>query len=131
MNRIFILILLLAISSSVYADSNLINGKVPPGNPTSPSFVKEVLSSGQSNFTLKTIRSVYNFNARSKVRIFQHPGQTCVLDGEMTLYADGDEPIIAGTGNCYLIPAGRNVSEVNTAQQPTSMLSSFIIPVSK
>ena len=81
-----------------YAESALINGKVPPGVPANPSFVKQVLSVTQNNLTLTTKRSVLNFNIRTGVRIYQYSGQTCVLDGEMTLYADGAEPVVASAG---------------------------------
>ena len=43
--------------------------------------------------------------AHTRVGIHYHPhgGHTCVLSGEITDYAEGDNPVVCKPGSCYLM----------------------------
>ena len=110
--------------------SNHINGEVPPNKPSKTMFETRLLteSIGDTGWTMVTSRSVRDKGTRSPIHVHPHGGQTCVVSGEMTLYMDGAQPRSAGPGDCYWMPAGRRMTGVNSADQPTIMIDSFVVP---
>lgn len=110
--------------------SNLINGEVPPNKPSKTMFEKRLLTEDipGTGWTMVTSRSVRDKGTRSPIHVHPYGGQTCVVSGEMTLYMDGAKPASAGAGDCYWMPAGRRMTGVNSADQPTIMIDSFVVP---
>lgn len=116
--------------------SNKINGEVPPNTPTKTMFESRLITEDQTDatgkptgMTLVTSRSVRDRGTRSPIHVHPYGGQTCVVSGEMTLYLDG-EPVnkVAGPGDCYYMPPGRRMTGVNSADTPTIMIDSFVVP---
>lgn len=116
--------------------SDKINGKIPPNKPSKTMFETRVITQdildgqGQSTgWTIVTSRSVRDKGTRSPIHVHPHGGQTCVVTGEMSLYLDG-EPTVqkAGPGDCYWMPSGRRMSGVNSADSPTIMIDTFVVP---
>jgi quercetin dioxygenase-like cupin family protein len=116
--------------------SNRINGKELPNKATKTMFERRLLTVEQldargkpTGMTLVTSRSVRDRGTRSPIHVHPYGGQTCVVSGEMSLYLDG-EPTVqkAGPGDCYYMPAGRRMSGVNSADQPTIMIDTFVVP---
>jgi hypothetical protein len=116
--------------------SNLINGKVLPNTPSKTMFESRLLTVPQldskgkpTGWTTVTSRSVRTSNTRSPIHVHPFGGQTCVVSGEMSLYLDGETNIqTAGPGDCYWMPAGRRMSGVNSANGPTIMIDTFVVP---
>lgn len=116
--------------------SERINGKELPNKATKTMFERRLLTIDQLDATGKptgwvtvTSRSVRDRGTRSPIHVHPFGGQTCVVSGEMSLYLDG-EPTIqkAGPGDCYWMPAGRRMSGVNSADTPTIMIDTFVVP---
>ena len=109
--------------------SNLINGEVPPMTPSKSMFETRLLTENYSNgWQVVTSRTVRQQGTRSPIHVHPYGGQTCVLSGEMTLYMDGAEPLVAGPGECYWMPPGRRMTGVNTAESATFMIDTFFVP---
>lgn len=109
--------------------SNLINGSVPPMTPSKSMFETRLLTEDVgAGWQLITSRTVRQAGTRSPIHVHPYGGQTCVLSGEMTLYMDGAEPLVAGPGECYWMPPGRRMTGVNSADSATFMIDTFAVP---
>jgi quercetin dioxygenase-like cupin family protein len=109
--------------------SNKINGEVPPMTPSKSMFETRLLTENMgSGWVLVTSRTVRQAGTRSPIHVHPYGGQTCVISGEMTLYMDGAEPLVAGPGDCYFMPPGRRMTGVNSAEGATFMLDTFVVP---
>lgn len=116
--------------------SNRINGKELPNKPTKTMFESRLLTIEQldakgkpTGMILVTSRSVRDKGTRSPIHVHPFGGQTCVVSGEMSLYLEGTAEVKrAGPGDCYYMPAGRRMSGVNSADQPTIMIDTFVVP---
>jgi len=114
---------------NVPTPSNLINGEVPPMRPTralEQSIAVQVIDGGRELLTERTIREV---GTRAPIHIHPYGGQTCIAEGEMTLYMDGSEPARAVAGTCYFMPSTHRMTGVNTGSINAVMFDSFVIPV--
>lgn len=109
--------------------SSLINGETPPMTASKSMFETRLLTQPVGDgWVLITSRTTRQAGTRSPIHIHPYGGQTCVLSGEMTLYMDGAEPLVAGPGECYFMPPGRRMTGVNSAETFTSMLDTFVVP---
>lgn len=109
--------------------SNKINGEVPPMTASKSMFETRLLTENVGGgWVLITSRTVRQAGTRSPIHVHPYGGQTCVISGEMTLYMDGAEPLVAGPGDCYFMPPGRRMTGVNTAEGATFMLDTFVVP---
>ena len=109
--------------------SNKINGEVPPMTPSKSMFETRLLTENVGGgWMLITSRTVRQAGTRSPIHVHPYGGQTCVVSGEMTLYMDGAEPLVAGPGECYFMPPGRRMTGVNSADGATFMLDTFVVP---
>ncbi len=116
--------------------SDKINGKSLPNKATKTMFESRLLTVEQldargkpTGMVLVTSRSVRDKGTRSPIHVHPYGGQTCVVSGEMSLYLEGTEEIkTAGPGDCYYMPAGRRMSGVNSADKPTIMIDTFVVP---
>ncbi len=109
--------------------SNLINGEVPPMTASKSMFETRLLTEDVgAGWQLVTSRTVRQAGTRSPIHVHPHGGQTCVLSGEMTLYMDNAEPLVAGPGECYWMPPGRRMTGVNSAPGATFMIDTFVVP---
>lgn len=109
--------------------SNKINGEDPPMTASKSMFETRLLTENVGDgWVLVTSRTVRQAGTRSPIHVHPYGGQTCVISGEMTLYMDGAEPLVAGPGDCYFMPPGRRMTGVNSADGATFMLDTFVVP---
>lgn len=109
--------------------SNLINGEVPPMTASRSMFETRILTEDVGGgWQLISSRTVRQAGTRSPIHVHPYGGQTCVLSGEMTLYMDDAEPLVAGSGDCYFMPPGRRMTGVNSADGATFMIDTFVVP---
>lgn len=109
--------------------SNKINGEVPPMTASKSMFETRLLTENVGDgWVLVTSRTVRQAGTRSPIHVHPYGGQTCVISGEMTLYMDDAEPLVAGPGDCYFMPPGRRMTGVNSADGATFMLDTFVVP---
>ncbi|MDA3021337.1 MAG: cupin domain-containing protein [Actinomycetota bacterium] len=104
---------------------SMINGEVPPGTPTS--LVEEVTlltvsEDGRETFISRTTRAP---GTRAPFHFHPNGGSTCVEAGEMTLYLEGAEPLTAGPGECYWMPAGRPMTAYNSGNVDVVSIESY------
>lgn len=83
---------------------------------------------GRGNETIvhRTIRAP---GTRAPVHYHDNGGTTCVLEGEMTLYLNGEEPDRAVAGDCYYMPPDVQMSGVNSGSQNAVLLDIFTVPI--
>lgn len=116
--------------------SDRINGQELPNKASKTMFERRLLTIDQLDASGKptgwvtvTSRSVRDRGTRSPIHVHPFGGQTCVVSGEMSLYLDGEPTVqVAGPGDCYWMPAGRRMSGVNSADTPTIMIDTFVVP---
>ena len=110
-----------------------INGSVPPLTATS-AMKSEVandrflqVGDGYARRTLiiKTTRAP---GTRAPIHEHEFSGTTTVVQGEMTLFMDGHEPMRAVAGNSYFMPPGHKMTGVNTGDQVAVMYDSYVLP---
>ena len=111
--------------------SNLINGKPVPMKPTlamDQTLVLKVPNVNGSGYTVFTHLTIRARGTRAPIHLHPYGGQTCVAQGEMTLYMDGVEPARKIAGECYWMPPGRRMSGVNTGTGDAVMFDTFVVP---
>lgn len=116
--------------------SDRINGQELPNKASKTMFERRLLTIDQldahgkpTGWVTVTSRSVRDRGTRSPIHVHPFGGQTCVVSGEMSLYLDGEPTVqVAGPGDCYWMPAGRRMSGVNSADTPTIMIDTFVVP---
>jgi len=111
--------------------SNLINGSVLPMTPTmsdkSSAVVLDITDGKWQRITNKTVRLA---GTRAPIHAHPHGGETCVMQGEMTLYMDDAPiPVTKQAGECYWMPPGHRMSGVNTGKGTAIMFDSFLVPL--
>lgn len=109
-----------------------INGHVPPLKPTSAKAQTMSLEyeddKGWKRITHLTRRAP---GTRSPIHTHDFGGQTCIIEGEMTLYLEGAQPVTKKAGECYWMPPGPPMSGVNTATTDTLMFDIFYVPITE
>lgn len=106
----------------------MINGEVPPGTPTSmisEVTLLDVTEDGRTTFIRRGTRAP---DTRSPIHFHPSGGSTCVESGQMTLYLEGAEPLTAGAGECYWMPAGLPMSGYNSGDTDAVFIDSFTLP---
>jgi len=110
-----------------------INGTVPPLIATS-AMKSEVASDrlmqtgdgyARRSLVIKTTRAP---GTRAPIHEHEFSGTTTVVQGEMTLYMDGHEPMKAVAGESYFMPPGHKMTGVNTGDQVAVMYDSYVLP---
>ena len=108
--------------------SDLINGQPIPGKPVLAESIRvmDFTIDGKQHVINKDIRPA---GTRAPVHIHPYGGSTCVMQGEMTLYMDGFDPVTKKAGECYWMPHSHRMSGVNTGTETAVMFDSFIVPI--
>jgi quercetin dioxygenase-like cupin family protein len=109
-----------------------INGVIPPLVAASSKSVvvnDHLLETGDGYtrraLVIKTYRAP---GTRTPIHQHEFSGTTTLLQGEMTLYMEGHEPVRAVAGQSYFMPPGHNMTGVNTGDQEVVMFDSYVIP---
>jgi quercetin dioxygenase-like cupin family protein len=108
--------------------SDLINGQPIPMKPVLAESVRvmDLTVDGKQHIVNRDTRPA---GTRAPVHIHPYGGSTCVMQGQMTLYMDGFEPVTKKAGECYWMPHSHRMSGVNTGTETAIMFDSFIVPV--
>ena len=110
-----------------------INGSVPPLVATSAKISEaatdRLMQTGDGyarrSLVIKTTRAP---GTRTPIHEHEFSGTTTVVQGEMTLYMDGHEPMKAVAGTSYFMPPGHKMTGVNTGDQVAIMYDSYVLP---
>lgn len=111
-----------------------INGIVPEGTPSGSGWkliaasVDERRPHGDTENTTIVVRGIREPGTRSYIHAHQYAGTTCVITGTMRALIEGKEPIDAGPGSCYVMPALTKMSAVAVGQTVTSFIDVFTVP---
>ena len=62
---------------------------------------------------------------RSSIHTHEDSGVTCVIEGEMTLYTEGKDPVRKTSGECYYMPSGVRMTGVNTGKTKARIIDFF------
>lgn len=101
-----------------------------PGKPTrsleSTTILRAPDGKGHETIVNRTIRAP---GTRAPIHFHDAGGTTCVLEGEMTLYLEGQAPQRAVAGQCYFMPSGKPMSGVNSGSVNAVLLDIFTVPL--
>lgn len=83
---------------------------------------------GKGNHTIveQTTRAP---NTRTPIHLHDFSGNTCVIQGEMTLYLENSSPKRAIAGECYHMPAGLKMVGFNSGFTNAVMHDIFTTPI--
>lgn len=108
---------------------DIINGNVPEGTPVSALSSCIISASANSDGALTILyRDIRVPRTRAPVHIQRYAGITCVHQGAMRVYIDGQEDFIAGAGSCYVMPSMTKISAVAIGEIDIIMNDVFCIP---
>ena len=62
---------------------------------------------------------------RTPIHVHEGGGVTCLIEGEMTLYVEGQEPVRKGPGECYYMPSGVRMFGHNSGKQTAVFFDFF------
>ena len=110
-----------------------INGEVPPlvaaSAKKSEVASDRLMQTGDGNARRSlVIRTTRAPGTRTPIHEHEFSGTTTVVQGEMTLYMDGHEPMKAVAGQSYFMPPGHKMTGVNTGDQEAVMYDSYVLP---
>src|SRR5262249_37815200 len=63
------------------------------------------------------------------IHMHKFGGSTCVVSGEITLYLDGAQPLVAKSGDCYYMPIGHVMAAYNSGRDTAVLYDYFKTPV--
>ena len=110
-----------------------INGEIPPLTATTAKKSEvandRVMLTGDGYarraLVIKTTRAP---GTRAPIHEHEYSGTTTVVQGEMTLYMEGHEPMKAVAGQSYFMPPGHKMTGVNTGEMEAIMYDSYVLP---
>lgn len=109
---------------------NTINGVIPDGVPVEAESSRVLAASISPNTPTGNLTIVYRDirspGSRSPNHIHRYGGVTCVHQGTMKLYVEGQEDVIAEAGSCYSMPAMTKVSALNIGNTVSILNDIFI-----
>ena len=112
--------------------STTINGVIPPMVAASSKSEVEndfILETGDGYTRRAVVIKTYRApGTRAPIHEHEFSGTTTLLQGEMTLYMEGHEPMKAVAGQSYFMPPGHTMTGVNTGDQEAVMFDSYVIP---
>ena len=108
---------------------NTINGRVPEGTPGPPlaSRIISASSIGEEELTI-VFRDVRSPGSRAPIHVHRYAGTTCLIQGTVKVYIEGQEEFIAEAGSCYVMPAMTKTSTVNIGKIDTILNDVFRLP---
>ena len=106
-----------------------INGEIPPGRVTSAARVELLarlpVDNGQEMLTYRTTRIP---GTRAPIHSHQYGGITCLLQGESTMRVKGKPPMTHQEGDCYPMPSGVPMVNLNSGKGKFVTLDFFQVP---
>jgi quercetin dioxygenase-like cupin family protein len=117
---------LVIMSPPVFAGEALINGKPVPGRVggTSEMMYTNVYKGRQ--YTSFRITREPGF--RTPIHKHDYPVSICVHQGEVTMLAEGMEPLVKKAGSCFLMPAKVPLSTYVSSSESYIGLDTFVMP---
>lgn len=114
--------------AGAFAPTVMINGEKLPGEPTLTRSSDEILSLDRQGNVVRIYRDTREPGTRSPIHVHPYGGWTCIIEGQAVFYLEGSDPISAGPGDCFDMPALAAMSNYNPGPGRTTMLDSFISP---
>ena len=109
-----------------------INGMPPPYSPRDVFFqtvlFHETAENGDELFAIYGVRSP---QTRARIHYHDYGGTAFILEGEMTLYHEGMEPITASAGQSYYMGSGSPMAGVNSGDVDAVFLDCFRLPIGR
>ena len=109
---------------------NTINGRVPEGTPGSPLSSRIISASTIGEEELLTIayRDIRSPGSRAPIHVHRYSGATCVDQGTVKVYIEGQEEFIAEAGSCYVMPAMTKIAALNIGEIDVILNDVFRLP---
>ena len=73
-------------------------------------------------------RGVRKAGTRASIHVHQYGGLTCVVEGTITDFAEGMEPMLFPTGTCQNMPPGKLMAVANLDAKEGILTDTFILP---
>lgn len=106
-----------------------INGAVPPGTPGKLADLTTVIDSTDKNGDrLLVQQGIRKSGTRSPIQYHGFIGNTCVLSGSVTMFAEGAAPVSHPKGSCFELPTGVAMATANLGEEDAQLTVTFVLP---
>jgi Cupin domain len=106
-----------------------INGSVPPTPVQSMHDVTVMLDTiDAEGRRLVTTRGIRPGGTRAPIHVHRYGGLTCVIEGEITDFVEGHEPMVFPAGTCYYMPPDTPMTAVSLGTVDAVLIDTFNLP---
>lgn len=106
-----------------------INGVVPPGQISAAQNIRLMgRAPAGDGWEMVVYRTTRQPGTRAPIHYHDHSGITCLISGESTLLIEGQPPRKHRAGECFVMPSGVPMANLNSGKQQTVTLDMFTIP---
>jgi quercetin dioxygenase-like cupin family protein len=106
-----------------------INGETPPGKLQPLVNSETMLDTTQSDGNrLVVTKGTRLAGTRVAVHVHQYGGHTCVIEGTITDFVEGEPDGIYPAGTCYYMPANTPMTAANLGTEDALLIDTFVLP---
>ncbi|WP_208948352.1 cupin domain-containing protein [Segnochrobactrum spirostomi] len=121
-------IVLAAAPRAGVAGDDVINGEPVPFKPA-PAESTLLMRHVEGGTEYVVFRSARGPGLRSPIHRHTSPAYSCVVEGEATVYMEGSAPHRYVAGECFWMPSGVRMANVNTGSKRVVLYDNFSLPV--
>ena len=112
-----------------FGEMTTLNGERPDGELLPLQGVEIMLDTIDADGNrLLVERGVRKAGTRVGIHVHQYGGHTCVIEGTITDFADGIEPMLFPEGTCYYMPPNKPMAAANLGDKDAILIDTFILP---
>lgn len=106
-----------------------VNGERPPGIMAPLANISVVADTVQSDGTRLLVQDgIRRPGTRNPIQYHQFEGQTCVVNGTLTHFVEGHDPVAYPPGSCYRIAPGVAMTAANLGSEDVRLIDTFVMP---
>jgi hypothetical protein len=106
-----------------------LNGEVPPGNLLPLQNVTTMLDTiNADGDRIITTRGTRIAGTRVAIHVHKYGGETCVMSGVITDFAEGHPSGTFPAGTCYYMPPNMPMAAANLGTEDAVLIDTFILP---
>ncbi|NKB40897.1 MAG: cupin domain-containing protein [Ilumatobacter sp.] len=112
-----------------FGEMTTLNGERPDGELLPLQGVEIMLDTIDADGNrLLVERGVRKAGTRVGIHVHQYGGHTCVIEGTITDFAEGVEPMLFPEGTCYYMPPNKPMAAANLGDKDAILIDTFILP---
>ena len=112
-----------------FGEMTTLNGERPGGELLPLQGVEIMLDTIDADGNrLLVERGVRKAGTRVGIHVHQYGGHTCVIEGTITDFTEGVEPMLFPEGTCYYMPPNKPMAAANLGDKDAILIDTFILP---